>query len=166
MNETTAVLAALALSVALTSIAFAAGPEPEQSKAQPRTPTEVYVPGLGEFMGAIQLRHAKLWFAGVERNWPLAAYELGEIKEGFEDAAKFQPNFEGLPIAEMIARITTHPIERLQSAIDARDPVRFAEAFDDLSNACSSCHRAAGHEFIVIQRPTVPPFTNQRFKPQ
>ena len=34
-----------------------------------------YKPGLGEFMTATQLRHAKLWFAGKDNNWDLAAYE-------------------------------------------------------------------------------------------
>ena len=48
---------------------------------------EPYNPGLGEFMTATQLRHAKLWFAGKDNNWDLAAYEIDEIKEGFEDAA-------------------------------------------------------------------------------
>jgi hypothetical protein len=42
-----------------------------------------YVPGLGELMSANQMRHAKLWFAGEAGNWPLAAYDLDELKEGF-----------------------------------------------------------------------------------
>src|SRR5262249_8005861 len=49
---------------------------------------EPYEPGLGEFMTATQLRHAKLWFAGKQNNWDLAAYEIDEIKEGLEDAAR------------------------------------------------------------------------------
>ena len=43
-----------------------------------------YEPGLGEFMMATQLRHAKLWFAGKSHNWDLAAYEIDEIKEGLD----------------------------------------------------------------------------------
>jgi hypothetical protein len=45
---------------------------------------EPYASGLGEFMTATQLRHAKLWFAGKENNWDLAAYEIDEITEGLE----------------------------------------------------------------------------------
>jgi len=52
---------------------------------------EPYAPGLGEFMAATQLRHAKLWFAGQAKNWDLAGYEVDEIKEGLEDAAKQFP---------------------------------------------------------------------------
>src|SRR6202051_2701492 len=56
---------------------------------------EPYAPGLGEFMTATQLRHAKLWFAGKENNWDLAAYEIDEIMEGLEDAARLYPTFAG-----------------------------------------------------------------------
>jgi hypothetical protein len=69
------VTAAIALAA---SVMFAA--------AQPAK--EPYQPGLGEFMTATQLRHAKLWFAGKQNNWDLAAYEIDEIKEGLEDAAR------------------------------------------------------------------------------
>ena len=36
-------------------------------------------------MNMIQTEHAKLWYAGHARNWPLAAYQLGEIKEIMSD---------------------------------------------------------------------------------
>ena len=63
---------------------------------------EPYAPGLGEFMTATQLRHAKLWFAGKENNWDLAAYEIDEIAEGLEDAEKQFPTHDGIPVADMI----------------------------------------------------------------
>ncbi len=40
---------------------------------------------------------AKLWFAGTGKNRQLAAYELDELKEASEDAAKYQPEFKGSP---------------------------------------------------------------------
>lgn len=122
-----------------------------------------YTPGLGEFMTVIQMRHAKLWFAGKGRNWELAAYELDELKEAFEDVAQYQPEYEGKPIAAMIGPITSGPIAQIEKAIDAHDFNRFAKAYDGLSRACSACHQATEHGFIRIKRPTVPPVTNQRF---
>ena len=109
---------------------------------------EVYVPGLGEFMGAIQMRHAKLWFAGRAKNWDLAAYELNELKEAFADAAKYQPNFKGKPIAELIGQATGEPLASLAKAIAAKDAPKFAEAMDRLSAACASCHQSTGYGFI------------------
>src|ERR1700712_5078976 len=42
---------------------------------------DAYKPGLGEFMLGIQLHHAKLWFAGTNKNWKLADFEVHEIGE-------------------------------------------------------------------------------------
>src|SRR5271169_1744670 len=77
---------------------------------------EPYEPGLGEFMTATQLRHAKLWFAGKSNNWDLAAYEIDEIKEGLEDAARLHPAFNGVPVAEMIKTIIDPRIAELEKS--------------------------------------------------
>ena len=98
-----------------------------------------YVPGLGDFMGAIQVHHAKLWFAGKAKNWELAAYELDELKEGFENAAKYQPDFRGKLIAELIGSETEEPMAALKKAIEAKDMTKFTAAMDRLSSACTSC---------------------------
>ena len=124
-----------------------------------------YEPGLGEFMTATQLRHAKLWFAGKNDNWGLAAYEVDEIKEGLEDAARLHSIFQGIPVAEMIKTIIDPRIERLEKAIAAKNGTQFVAAFDDLTDGCNACHAAAGKPFIRIQRPTAPPLTNQNFAP-
>jgi len=124
-----------------------------------------YEPGLGEFMTATQLRHAKLWFAGKNDNWGLAAYEADEIKEGLEDAARLHSIFQGIPVAKMIKTIINPRIERLEKAIAAKNGTQFVAAFDDLTDGCNACHAAAGKPFIRIQRPTAPPLTNQNFAP-
>ncbi len=126
---------------------------------------EPYRPGLGEFMTATQLRHAKLWFAGKNRNWALAAYEVDEIKEGLEDAAKLHATFDGIPVAEMIKTILDPRIEPLEKAIEAKNDAQFSAAFDALTDGCNSCHANAGKPFIRIQRPSEPPFGNQNFAP-
>jgi hypothetical protein len=126
---------------------------------------EPYVPGLGEFMTATQLRHAKLWFAGTAKNWDLAAYEIDEIKEGLEDAAKQVPVHEGIPVADMIKTIIDPALDGLEKAVAAKSGAKFTAAFDNLTNACNTCHAGAKKEFIRIQRPTAPPLTNQKFAP-
>ena len=127
-------------------------------------PSEPYVPGLGEIMTLQQMRHAKLWFAGAAHNWPLADYELDELKEGFDDAAKLHRVHEGVPVGEMIAKLTPGPLEEISAAISKKDTAGFARAFDHLSAACNTCHQAANHGFIRIGRPAAPPFGNQIFE--
>ena len=117
-----------------------------------RPASEPYIPGLGEFMSATQVRHAKLWFAGNARNWELAAFELDEIKEGLGDAARLHPTHEGVAVADMIKANLDAPLAELR-------------AFDRLTAGCNACHTAAAHAFIRIQRPTAPPVSNQIFAP-
>jgi hypothetical protein len=124
-----------------------------------------YEPGLGEFMTATQLRHAKLWFAGKNNNWALAAYEIDEIKEGLEDAARLHSTFDGVPVAEMIKTIIAPRLERLDKAVEGKNGTQFIAAFDELTDGCNSCHAGASKPFIHIQRPTEPPLTNQNFAP-
>ena len=147
------VIAAIALAA---SVMFAA--------AQPAK--EPYQPGLGEFMTATQLRHAKLWFAGKQSNWDLAAYEIDEIKEGLEDAARLFPTVDGIPVAEMIKTIIDPRIEELEKAVRAKSSTKFTAAFDELTSGCNSCHAGASKPFIRIQRPIASPLTNQNFAPE
>ena len=117
-------------------------------------------------MGPIQMRHAKLWFAGANGNWGLAAYELDEIKEGFGDAIRYQPDFKGRPVAQMVEEIVEPQLAVVEKAIEAKSKQRFIQAFTQLTQACNTCHKSAGYGFISIQRPTEPPYSNQQFKVQ
>ena len=124
-----------------------------------------YAPGLGEFMTATQLRHAKLWFAGRMNNWDLAAYEIDEIKEGLEEAEKQFPTHDGIPVGEMIKTLIDPAIEEIEKAVGARSSAKFSVAYDKLTSACNTCHTGANKPFIRIQRPTSSPLSNQNFAP-
>lgn len=124
-----------------------------------------YVPGLGEIMSLQLMRHSKLWLAGSQKNWPLADYELDELREGFEDAQRFHQTHEDVPVGAMIKSLTPAPLEALDKAISAKNSAAFAKSFDQLTAACNTCHRGAKRGFIVITRPTASLFPNQRFAP-
>jgi hypothetical protein len=124
-----------------------------------------YVPGLGEFMSSAQVQHAKLWFAGTQGNWKLAVFELDEMKETFEDAARFYPTDKDLPIGEMIKQNIEPAFEQLKKAIDGKNVGGFQTAYDLMTEACNTCHAGTQHEFIRLQRPTAPPLTNQIYAP-
>ena len=124
-----------------------------------------YQPGLGEIMTLTQMRHSKLWFAGKAGNWDLAAYELDELKEGFDDAVKLYPMHDNVPVGPMITSLMTTVVATLGKAIEAHDPAKFNAAFDSLTGACNSCHQAANKGFIKIVRPGTSPYTNQSFAP-
>jgi hypothetical protein len=121
---------------------------------------QTYKPGLGEFMSDIQVHHAKLWFAGKNRNWKLADFEMGEIKESVDYIKKYctdRPEIKSLPIL--------YPaLDSLNNAIKARSLQQFQKSFVFLTYSCNNCHQSTHHEFNVIKIPDTAPFTNQEFK--
>jgi hypothetical protein len=125
----------------------------------------VYVPGLGEIMFLQQMRHAKLWLAGANGNWPLASYELEELREGFGDASKLHPTHGNVSVATLIAKLTPGPLEAIEKAIDGKRAADFKKSFDRLTAACNTCHQEANHGFIQVKRPSASAFTNQKFEP-
>lgn len=127
-----------------------------------------YHPELGHQMLIIQIRHARLWFAGEAKNWVLAAFELQELKEAFEAVVEQNPddaNFQPERLADILPEMTNAPIRTLRDAIDHGEKAKFEKAFDGLSAACTGCHRAAGIPFLVIQRPKTPLLDNLRAEP-
>ncbi len=136
---------------------------PEHSPKEDRPSS--YLPGLGEFMGRIQVDHAKLWLAGEARNWELAGYQLSELKEVFSDVQDLVPRYHNIPVGDMIDAIITGTVTELEGAIAGRDFNKFSASFDSLTAACNSCHQAANRGFIVIRRPTQSNFSNQDFSP-
>ena len=126
---------------------------------------KAYVIGIGEIMGLNQMRHAKLWFAGQGGNWPLAQYEVDELREGFDDVKGFHPSVGNMATAPLIDEFMTGPLDELEKAVKDKDARAFTAGFDDLTAGCNACHEQVGFGFNVIQRPTVPPVTNQRFAP-
>jgi cytochrome c553 len=125
---------------------------------KPANAQERYVPRLNDIMVAAQLRHFKLWYAGVVQNWPLANYELAQIRASIEDAKNLYPN-NSTPNMSTMAPVA----DELDSAIKAKDSLKFSQGFMKLTAACNSCHEAAGVGFIKIREPKLSPLETSPF---
>jgi hypothetical protein len=127
-----------------------------------------YHPELGEQMLGLQIRHARLWFAGEAQNWMLAAFELQELKEAFDAVVEQNPEhatFQPQRLADVLPAMTKAPVLALRDAIDHGSKAEFEKAYDGLTAACTQCHRAAGNDFLVIERPKTPLLDNLRVAP-
>ncbi|WP_315774583.1 MULTISPECIES: hypothetical protein [unclassified Bradyrhizobium] len=131
------------------------------SLAAAQSNAEQYLPRLGDIMNLIQVRHAKLWFAGQSKNWDLASYELAQLRQSLTDAAVF---YSGLPVDN----VTTlgQPIQSISDAIATKDGKRFASAVTELTSGCNACHASMDRGYVAIRIPTDKPFGNQDFRPQ
>jgi hypothetical protein len=131
----------------------------DSGKQEDGSAEEAGLPHLSEIMVQQQMRHIKLWFAGDAGNWPLADYEIDQLKDGFDDVAK-------LLGGDLAQQHVGGAISRLEKAIEGKDHDAFVSAFDGLSAGCNACHRTLDHAFIVIQRPVLLPYSDQNFSPQ
>src|SRR5258708_28746674 len=105
--------------------------------------TSPYHPGLGDLMTAfVQPRHIKLGVGGNEQHWAYAAYELGELRESFDDVAKLVPKHGALAIPDAIASTVQQPMAALDAAIKATDQAGFSKAYGELTAACNACHQS------------------------
>lgn len=140
-------------------------PPKDSPKPVGKEVSKAYVPGLEQFMNVILIEHNKLWFAAKARNWALAGYELGEIKEIMGDVQDLVPTFRNLPLADMVDAVITKEIATLEKSIEAKDYKGFTAGYDKLTQACNACHQGTENGFVVIKRPTQPAFTNQDYRP-
>lgn len=135
----------------------------EESAAPAPAP---YRPDLADIMASAQLRHFKLSFAGVEKNWPLVDFEIGQMRKNFADAAKYFPEFDKVAVAKLIEQFSEPALDEIAASAKAKDETAFKKSFARLTDACNSCHQAAGKGFIRIRVPTLSPFSNQVFTPE
>jgi hypothetical protein len=119
-----------------------------------------YKPGFGEFMSSIQVHHAKLWFAGKNRNWELADFEMHEIAEMIEAIKEFQTERDESRKVDMLKP----SLDAVNDAIQKKDSALFNSSYLLLTNTCNSCHKAVNFGFNVVKIPETPPFSNQSFK--
>ena len=150
-----AALAVLSLCAPLPVLAQDQKPENAQERKDQQ---EHYVPRLNTLMMVSQLGHFKLWYAGAVQNWPLATYELAQIRANIVDANKFYLNKSQSNMSGMTA-----PTDDLDDAIKAKDSAKFVKAFSKLTTACNSCHEAAGFGFIKIRDPRLSPIETSPF---
>jgi hypothetical protein len=124
---------------------------------KPANLQERYVPPLNLIMVATQLSHFKLWYAGAVQNWPLANYELAQIRTSIDNAKRLYPN-NNLNMTPM-----TPAADEVDNAIKEKDRVMFSNAFSKLTAECNNCHEATGFGFIKMRDPILSPIETSPF---
>lgn len=154
----------LALAASVVGIAQSA---PAPAPAAPPAPPVIldFKPALDDLMTLlIQPRHQKLWAAGQQRNWTLAAFQLREMRAGFDRIAATIPKYQNIDLGPTFINIMDSQVRAVNGAITGQNPTLFNSAFADLTASCNSCHEALNHGFLVMKVPEVTGYPNQDFR--
>jgi len=112
-------------------------------------------------MNHIQRHANKLYFAGQNGNWPLAAFYIHELEEAMEEVANGNITDEGINISKLMGAMGLTPLEVLEESVEAKSTEQFNSAYLNLVNNCNACHQSTNHPYLVIQNPKTPALDNQ-----
>lgn len=94
-------------------------------------------------------RYGELYWAGQDRNWDYATYQIEKIRTAVKNGVERRPK-RG-PSAQMLEGA----LAGVQEAITAKDPALFAERFGALTANCNACHQAERVAFFHVRPPSV-----------
>jgi hypothetical protein len=148
-------------------VAHAAAPAKPAAPAGGGLTILEFKPAMDDLMTMlIQPRHIKLYYAGQQKNWTLAAFELNELGSALRRIGQTIPKYQNFSVDATVGSIFAPKIQEMNAAINSKNPAQFASAYNDLTEACNLCHQGLNHPFLVIKVPNAPFFPDQDFAPQ
>jgi hypothetical protein len=94
-------------------------------------------------------RYAELYWAGKDRNWEYAEYQIKKIQTAVANGTERRP--KRAKSAEML----DSAVIAVKDAIAKREPAAFDKAFGVLTDTCNGCHQAEKMPFIRVAPPPV-----------
>lgn len=125
-----------------------------------------FKPAMDDLMTMlIQPRHMKLYYAGQQQNWTLAAFELNEMGAALRRIGQTIPKYRNISVDATVGSIFAPRIQAMNAAIQAKNLQQFNAAYTDLTEACNTCHQGLDHPFLVVKVPNGQDFPDQDFRP-
>lgn len=115
-------------------------------------------PPMSHPMVEVAMFAANLWFAGDKKNWPLANYYLGEMRNRMAWEVRLNPSPKGadgnpVDMKNIFDGIDMGSLTKLKTIIGMKDNKQFAMEYKNLLSDCYSCHKTANRPYL---RPMVP----------
>lgn len=111
--------------------------------------TAKHLRGLDMAMVETGHRYAELYWAGKDRNWPYAEYQLRKIETAVANGVERRPR------RAASALMLGGAVTVVRDAITKRDGAAFDTAFGTLTETCNACHQAEKVRFMHIVPPPV-----------
>ena len=119
------------------------------------------LPSQSHTMIDVEYHFANLWFAGRERNWPLATFYLNETRSHLNWALRVRPvrplaGGGEIDLRPILQGIEASALAELKSAIEKQDAAAFESSYRTMLSECHGCHEAAEKPYLRPQIPTRP----------
>jgi len=105
--------------------------------------------GFDMAMVEVGYRYSELYWAGRDRNWGYADYQLEKIVTALANGT------ERRPARAQSTRMLDGPIRSVRQAIEARSGEKMDAAFEQLTATCNTCHQVERVPFIHVAPPVV-----------
>jgi hypothetical protein len=136
----------------LAGVAYAASGWLKGSTEQKLKTLAEIQPGLGTVMMEYSYRFSNTYPAAKAGNWPLAAYQLKEMREIQEVGETTRPEK-----ADALKAFERSFLDPLGKTIEAKDFKRFGALFTAGIHGRDACHAQQNLPFIKYQLPSSPP---------
>ena len=156
------VLGAVAVSASHAQTPAAApGADVAELKAEIET-LKGMLPSQSHSMVDVEFNFANLWFAGRNKNWPLATFYMNETRSHLNWTVRLRPvrklaNGGDLDLRPILKGVEDGGLASIKSAIDKRDATAFEAGYKQTLGQCTACHEAAEKPFLRPQVPTAAP---------
>jgi hypothetical protein len=137
----------------------------QKSDPEKSDPKETEHYELAKAMGYMQRFAEKIYWAGKEKNWELAAFYAHEVEETAEEIIAHKLVENEKEITPLVAQMFLPALEGLEASIKAQDDLLFGQKYQTFIQTCNACHAASGYGIIKLQVPAQNSFPSQVFKP-
>jgi hypothetical protein len=114
-------------------------------------------PDQSHAMKDVGYHFANLWFAGQQKNWPLAKFYLDETRSHLKWAVRIIPvrktKAGDLDLNGILQALDNTFLSQIQKSIDAKDAAQFVTTYRQTLEGCYACHKAAEKPYL---RPKIP----------
>jgi hypothetical protein len=125
-----------------------------------------FKPAMDDLMTMlVQPRHIKLYYAGQEKNWKLAAFQSNELRAALARIGRTIPTYRNIGVDTAVASIFSERLKAVDAAIKAADSAQFDASYRELTAACNECHTGMEHPFLVMKVPDSLNYPDQEFRP-
>jgi hypothetical protein len=141
-------------------------PAPTAAQVDPQVTTEIerlqkLGPSQSHAMADVGYHWTNLWFAGEQKNWPLAEFYFNESRSHIQWAIMIRPirkdaENRDVDLQAIFNALDVSSFAGVKFAIAQKDSQKFAAAYRLALEGCYACHKASAKPFLRVTVPGAP----------